>query len=527
MYNLGEVDAMLESIPKEVHTGMFGICIYEDLHRSFSFEGAHITYKFADQPSENLQDKNGNIIEFDLQTFRCLSLTFFMDSSFLYSLEYVLKSNSSRISIAKIPIEQVDLESFEVLGLHYAKDSKQGYYAGKSKPLNDTICILDRHFSYEYQTFEPRDSTAQYMSAFAIGNKHVYYWGKEIKGADPETFIMYKREGWTTYLKDKYQVYVTNGPTIEVIDMDGETFICTDTVVTDAYKPIEKLDYPEQPLSSWQDDRAYIEFFTNNPHLKDYWFFSTQTELKVPPIEEATHLGSVYYEYNGKIYYESYELSESELLPEAKWEDYYHTQFRRWESEYSYRVEGDGQVYRRKWIPRLVEIDHLTKENFSLLEYSYATNGTDLFFYVNRYDGINMLSDVDIKQLHILGESWFSIGTEYYYRYDSYNRSSKKFKTDPASFTVINEIYAYDKEGLIVEGVRKKQVPWVGKYTLIGGAYIKIGDTYYNYGKALKNKSFDDSGPIQIINFWTVVDTHGACLQEGRYYKKYKEDPIP
>ncbi len=525
VFKLGDIDGIISVIPKDVHTGMFGICIYEDLHEGLYFEGTKLQYKLGDNVVEVLRDKRGNPIDFDPQTFRCLSFSFFVDKSFLYSLDYTMKSNSRKISVAKIPIEKVDVESFEVLGLHYAKDCNQSYYAGKSKPLDDDITILNEKFSYENQRFEQLNATAIYMSYFAVGKKQVYYFGKEIVGADPSTFMMYSHDGWQKWLKDSKQVYSTNGPTIEVVDMDAETFICTETLVMDKYKPQEKLSWPEKHLANWLEDDEYIEFFKQNSHLKDYWFFSTQQKSPAPTIKEATHLGSMYYEYGDKIYYKSTILSDEEIIPDAKWEDYYEATMRRWRGKYAYTTKN-GKVYRQKYIPILIEIEHCTKDNFRLLKYSFATNGKDLMFDAGFDYGLRIVPNVELEKLGILGESWFSIGRDYYYRYDSYNRRVKKFKADSESFTIINEIYACDKDGLIVEGVRKKQVPWTGEYKLIGGAYLKIGDTYYNYGKPLKNKSFDDSGTIKVVDFWTVVDKHGACLQEGRYYKKYKADVI-
>lgn len=150
---------------------------------------------------------------------KVLSLIFFMVISMqIYSLTplptvYEIKEDGVYYAGKNT---QIDKDTFEeILGgrREYGKDKKSVYYNGKV-----------------VQGADPE--TIEAMGLYAKDKKNVYYMGKKINGADPDTIIV-----WGNYSKDKKNVYFQR---TKVEKADTETF---EVFLYEYYAMIPKTGY--------------------------------------------------------------------------------------------------------------------------------------------------------------------------------------------------------------------------------------------------------------------------------------------
>ena len=154
-------------------------------------------------------------LELDAQTFRCIGVGFFADTNGVYGLSYIRRSASDRIYLTKIR-GHVDLESFESVSLYYAKDKERHYYARGGKTIRETQCELffDRDDTWKNVSMEQKKFRA-WISEFLLGQEHVYYKGRVLKGANPKTFT---RIAQFYYADDRLFFERSNGQRINPIE---------------------------------------------------------------------------------------------------------------------------------------------------------------------------------------------------------------------------------------------------------------------------------------------------------------------
>ncbi len=420
--------------------------------------------------------KKKNILPIDPSTFKALSFGFFADRNYIYGLTLSVRKNSEDFYLTPIP--QLDRASFKTLNLYYATDKNNTYFADGGKLIKGIdYKPLDKKIPEEKLEIETANTSEQYKSDFIINATAVYFRGRILKGADPNSFAQMGKY----WAKDKHRVFSINADSIRAHDkFDAPSFIVFSKFRgTDKYKPASTVFFNHAP-EALVDHKSYQDFFLNNPHLKDYWYFKAKDKNARQDNSTAEELGYGYHSIGDDIFY--------------------------WKKR-----RGD------QLLERIVET---TVSNFKLLEHGYATNGNWLILLRDEswshHMKLRMIKLAPKHEIKVLSDAWVFDGIYFYYK------AIKKFKADKASFRVLNHIHAYDKGGLICEGVRKKGIKVSASVKSLGGAYIKNEDTYYYMGKARKNKSFDDS-EVKIINDFIIMSVNGSAFNHGKYLKNIGE----
>ena len=304
-----------------------------------------------------------------------------------------------------------------------------------------------------------------------LNDTKVYYRGKLLKDADPKSFCQVGRK----WYKDKYHVYFVDAYHItKYTDFDPDTFISFGYNATDKYTSSAEVIQNSVP-ESLVDYRPYKEFFERNPQLNNYWYNEAKARLLSQKDKKAISIGSGFFKIDETIY-----CMEN-------------------------RRDTD-----------LTRIKDANIENFKLLEHGYATNGKYLFLIRDESWSYHLsFRQIELAPKHtieVLSDAWVYDGSFFYYK------ALKKIKADRKTFKILNHIHAYDKDGLLLEGVRKKGISVTENVKSLGGAYIKIEDTIYYMGKPRKNKSIDDSR-LKSINDFIIMGADGSAFNHGKYRK--------
>jgi hypothetical protein len=461
---------LLPPIPSNVNAGMFSIAVRSHLLQKMEVLNRQVCYQ-----GNPIGDKKGNIVSVDNASFKALSFGFFADKTRAYGLTHIIKSNSTTICLTPF---HLDVNSFEVINLDYAKDKNYTYFADGAKSIKGTdYTVLTKTTPLgQLNTIEKQTQTEIWQSDFILNKGYVYYRGKLVKDALPDSFRKLNRY----WYKDDKSVFLQDGLFLsEQPKIHAASFIALGSMDgTDKDDPIASILY-NTPNESLVDKKPYQDFFEAHPELSGYWYFEAKKKKEAQKHLEPIALSDGFYQLGNEIFYKD--------------------------------------IFFRKGIKdeKYTRIPNTTTANFKVLSQGYATNGISLFLIREEYWSYFMPFrnlKANIEKIEILSEAYVYDGTHFYYK------AIKKFKADPNTFKPLNHIYAFDKDGLICEGVRKKDVAITENIKVLGGAYLKIEDTFYYMGKS-RNKSKIDDSEVKLINDFIIMGADGSAFNHGKYRK--------
>ncbi len=451
-------------IPKtanDIQPGRFDTYIYQFIE----IKQNQVLYR-----EKPITDKNRKPLPLDAPSFKALCTGYFVDKNGVYGLTNIVKSHSEKFYLT--PIQNVDIASFTPINLYYAKDKSNTYFADNGKVIKGTdFAPLYRFIEDEKTQVIRLSKESIFKSDVVLNDTEVYYRGKLLKDADPKSFCQVGRK----WYKDKHHVYFVDAYHItKYTDFDPDTFISFGYNATDKYTSSAEVIH-NSATESLVNFRPYKEFFERNPHLNDYWYYKAKASLLSQKNKKATPIGSGFFKIDEAIYC----------------------------------LEDNRDK-------NLTRIKDANTSNFKLLEHGYATNGKSLFLIRDENWSYHLsFRQIELAPKHtleVLSDAWAYDGSFFYYK------ALKKFKADRKTFKILNHIHAYDKNGLILEGVRKKGISVTKNIKSLGGAYIKIEDTTYYMGKPRKNKNIDDSR-LKSINDFIIMGADGSAFDHGKYRK--------
>ena len=436
--------------------------------RSYFFNNLMIIDNQVVYQDEIIKDKKGNAILVDANSFMAISSGFFADKNRGYGLTYILRSNS--LTLALTPFE-FDYDSFKALNEDYAQDKNNTYYADGAIILKGTnYKIVDKETPYgTLNIIETVSFIKMWTSEYICNDKNVFFRGKIIKDALPASF---RRLGhyWS---KDEKSVFFQNGISISKIsEFDAPTFLeIANITATDRYKPVETFFY-KTPSEALLSNIAYKNFFEGNTKFDDYWYAKAKRKSDKINGEKVIDLNDGYFHVGTEIFYRNREFDDN--------------------------------------YERILDTD---MSNFIKLNHGYATNGQTLFLvrdeYLSYFKAFRVI-DYDTRfSLEVLSDAWVLNGDFVIYK------AIKKIKIDIESFTILNQVYAYDKNGLICNGVRKKDIDITRNIQLVVGVYLKIDDEFFYLGKSRKKAKIDDSKTL-LINDFIIMGSDGNAFSHGK-----------
>lgn len=456
----------LPPIPKNVNAGMFSIHMRSSFISELKIVANQVVYQDI-----VIKDKKGITVQVDGESFRAISFGFFADKNQVYGLTQIIKSHSTTLALTPF---QLDIASFEVINLDYAKDKNNTYFADGAivmKGINYEV--LNKKTPHgKLNVIQPFTETELWNSDFVLNDDYVFYRGKLVEHALPQSF---RRLGNYWY-KDIASVFFKNGLSISHFpEMDAPSFLeIAGHQATDKFKPIETALHNYAPESLLYKS-VYKDFFENTTEFSDYWYYKAKEKLKDINSKEIIPLADGFSQIGNEIFYKNHP-KDTELT-------------------------------------RILDTDI---SNFSFLEFGYATNGKSLFLireeYWSYYKSFREIEYNTKQPLEVLSEAWVTNGDIVIYK------AFKKIKIDKESFKVLNHIYAFDKNGLICEGVRKKDIDISKKIKVLGGTYLKIEDEFFYMGKS-RNKAKIDDSRIFLINDFIIMGSDGSAFNHGKYRK--------
>lgn len=451
---------MRVEIPYQLNSESYDAFMYKFIEVT----ATHVLFR-----GEPITDKNKKVLPLDAKSFKCIAPGYFLDKNNTYGMTIISKSHSEKFYLTPIPV--LDRNSFEPINLYYAKDKNNTYFADNGKVIKGTdFKILTRFIDDEKTQEVLLSEKSQYRSDIILNDRSVYYRGKLLKDADANSFCQVGRHWFKdnkrVYFVDAYEITAYNG-------FNAKTFIALGYSATDKYTNTATLFHNSAP-ESLIDFGVYKNFFEKHPELSDYWYFNAKKKRENQTNLDPIPLAHGFYQLGNEIFYKD-------------------------------RIKDVS-------LTRILDTDIA---NFKFLSEEYATNGKSIFLirdeYWSYYKRFREIT-VAIETIEILSEAFVYDGTYFYYK------AFKKFKADRSSFVVLNHIHAYDKDGLIVEGVRKKDVVITKNIKSIGGTYIKIEAIFYYMGKS-RNKTKIDDSQIKLINDFIIMGADGSAFNHGKYRK--------
>ena len=416
-----------------------------------------------------ITNKKKNILPIDAASFSTFGFGFFKDKNWVYGLTLIKKSNSEKFYLT--PIKNVDRESFETINQYYAKDKNNTYCSIDGRIIKDTqVRLLDTKILNKTNQTEAFTISEKWRTPFLLTKNEVFYRGKLLKEAQPDTFC----KMGSYWLKDAKNVFCKNGYSITLHpEFHAPSFIAFGVMNgTDKFQGVETVFNKTSP-EALTNTKRYQSFFEKNQNYNDYWYFKAKENRVNQQNQEAISLGHGFFSIENEIFYKA-----------------------------------------RKKDTNLTSILNTSLSNFKLLTNGYATNGKELLLLKNEnwsYHKSLRQIKLDVDNLEIFSDAWVYDGVYFYYK------GFKKFKADKKTFTVLNHIYAYDKNGLFCEGVLKKDIK-TSENIKAYGVYLKIDDTFYYMGKSRKNKTIDDS-QIKLLNDFILMGADGSAFNHGKYRK--------
>jgi hypothetical protein len=374
-----------------------------------------------------------------------------------------------------------DPDSFTVLNERYAKDKAAGYY------------ITNRRFPSEEPEafhvvgyFYGRGQKPGFHideSHFAKDSRKVYAYGVEIDGADASSFQSLGDEG--CYFADDNRVYWKGKP---MPDADRASFVTASEVGQYHAYDKDRPYYAGMAQSISQEFSSWNAYFEARPEIADSWWHREKARRETPSqdeiIGELTPLGGPYFSDGNRLMVES-------------------------------RNARRG----------MISLDNIDLASFHHLTGVFCADRSGLRYVLPDYEayGKEPVKGGDPESFAALGDGWYRDAGQAYYLDDQADFAELHIvKADMASFELLGGAYARDAKGLIVEGVRKRDIADPGAVIGLGHAYARMGETLLYRGKPVKKPGKIDAMTARGVHQYLLIDSSGHMLLRSMYRK-----PVP
>ncbi|MCK0122430.1 DKNYY domain-containing protein [Loktanella sp. F6476L] len=421
--------------------------------------GTHVCV--AGQP---LQTKKGDVIEgIDCAAFRKLGERWFTDGKRVYGQGE--QPTSRHWFVAR----GADPATFRVLNQRYAADKEAGYYITNLRLTGGdpgSFAVV----SYPYGN--PVTQHAEH-SHYAKDSHRVYSYGVAIDGADAASFEAIGVEG--KYFADKHRIYWERTP---IEGADRESFTCA--IEVGQYRAFDKnrVYYGGKVVSSADDHDRWAAYFAARPDVKTAWFHNQPGQTERVPI------GGPYFSDGQRLWVEG-------------------------------RKRGQ-----REW----VSVDYIDHNSFRHVVDVFAIDRSGLRYVEPRLEGYErpVVKGADPESFEALGDGWYRCANQAYFMNLTDPRDYHRLvivKADMASFRLLGGAYAMDAEGLIVEGVRKRDVADPEAVKPIGRLFATMGEALLFRGKEFKRIGALDLETARSPAPRLLIDSAGHMLLGSRYRK--------
>jgi len=411
-----------------------------------------------------LKTKTGKVInDIDLTNFRKIGERWFTDGRRVYG------QGEKPTSRHWFVVRGADPQTFRVLNERYAADANAGYY------ITNLRLSAGDPGSFEVIAYPYGDPAKMLInqSHYAKDSHKVYGYGVEIDGADADSFAPIGFEG--RYFADKNRVYWERTP-IESADL--ATFTCA--IEVGQYRAFDKdhTYYAGRIMSAETERDRWAAYFKERPEIETTWWHQS------PDTEVRTPIGGPYFSDGAKL-----------------------------------RVKYKNPR-RREW----VSIDYIDHDSFQHVVDVFGIDRSGLRYVEPRLEGYERpaVKGAAPESFKKLADGWYQCANQAYFMNLSDPRGDYKLviaKAEMSSFQVLGGAYAMDAKGLIVEGVRKRDITDPVAVKPIGHLYARMGDTVLYRGKVVKKLGDLDLNTLHSPTPSLLIDHAGFMLLGSRYRK--------
>jgi hypothetical protein len=424
----------------------------------------------------SLTDRNKKRLEgIDPFTFRKIGERWFRDERRVYG------QAETPTRIYWFVARGADPDSFVVLNERYAKDKSAGYY------------ITNRRFpSEEPETFQvvgyyygrgQKPGFHVEESHFAKDSRKVYAYGVDVAGAHAPSFVSLGDEG--VYFADDNRVYWQGKPMPEA---DRASFVCASEVgqyrAYDKHRPYEA----GQAMSISKDFKNWTGYFEARPEIADIWWHREKQRRENSATNEKS----------------------AELAPLGG----------------PYFTDGTRVLVKsRNTRHGMLSLDNIDLASFRHIVDVFGSDQSGLRYVVPDYEayGRNPIKGGDPGSFLGLGDGWYRDAKQaYYLNVDADFCEFRIVKADMVSFELLGGAYARDAGGLIVEGVRKRDIKDPASVVALGHLFARMGETLLYRGKPVKKPGKIDPMTARGVHDYLLIDASGHMLLRGLYRK-----PVP
>ena len=411
-----------------------------------------------------LQTKKGDVIAgIDCAKFRKLGERWFTDGTRVYG------QGETPTSQHWFVMRGADPATFHVLNQRYAADKDAGYYITNLRLTGGDAGSFEV-IGYPYGT--PATLHIE-QSHYAKDSHRVYSYGVAIEGADAAIFAPLGVEG--KYFADQHRVYWERTP---IAGADRGSFTCA--IEVGQYRAFDKnrVYYGGKVVSAARDHDKWATYFEAHPAVRTDWFHGRSEGGDRVPI------GGSYHSDGARLWVEG-------------------------------RKRGQ-----RQW----VSVDYIDHDSFRHVVDVFGIDQAGLRYVEPRLEGYERppVKRADPESFEALGDGWYRCANQAYFMNLTDPRDYHRLvivKADMDSFRLLGGAYAMDAKGLIVEGVRKRDIVDPEAVTPIGGLFARVGETVLFRGKEVKRVGALDLETARSPAPRLLIDDAGHMLVGSRYRK--------
>ena len=301
----------------------------------------------------------------------------------------------------------------------------------------------------------------------------MYSYGVAINGADAASFEAIGVEG--KYFADKRRIYWERTP---IEGADRESFTCA--IETGQYRAFDKnrVYYCGKIVSSADDYDRWAAYFAAHPDAATTWFHDQ------PAQAERVSIGGPYFSDGQRLW-----------------------------------VEGRKRG-RKEWM----SVDYIDHDSFRYVVDVFGIERSGLRYVEPRLEGYErpVVKGADPESFERLSDGWYRCANQAYFMNLTDPRDHYRLvivKADMDSFRLLGGAYAMDAKGLIVEGVRMRDIADPPAVKPIGQLFATMGETLLFRGKEVKRIGALDLQTARSPAPRLLIDTAGHMLLGSRYRK--------
>jgi len=410
-----------------------------------------------------LQTKTGKVIDgIDPTGFCKLGERWFTDGKRVYGQGETPTTRHWFVMRGADPV------TFRVLNERYGADKDAGYYITNLR-LSGGDPESFEVIAYPYGTPHELHVT---QSHYAKDSHKVYGYGVEIDGADASSFVPLGVEG--KYFADKDRIYWERSP---IQGADRASFTCAIEVGQYCAFDKDRVYYGGKVMSAATERADWEAYFKERPEITTTWWHE-QAEAG-----DRRAIGGPFFSDGQRLW----------VRPQ--------------------------NTRREDW----VSLDYIDHESFEHVVDVFGIDRSGLRYVEPRLEMYERpaVKGADPASFERLGDGWYRCAKQAYFMNLTDPREYHRLvvvKADMDSFRVLGGVYAMDAKGLIVEGVRKRDID-AAAVEPIGGMFARLGDTVLFRGKVVKKTGGLDLTTARSPSPRLLIDGAGRMLLGSRYRK--------